>query len=136
MSYASLFLHQSQYCHTIVGVNWTRWNHTDENLFDLIDQNLPRLGNERSSLTKDLLRADLRFQHHLAQLNAPWAEKWRLALRQTEWAKIKELVSGLDAGTQLLHIHKVAYLHPGHGLVDPIGVARRVRADSHAPCVP
>jgi hypothetical protein len=99
MSYASLFLRQSQYCHTILGVNWTRWNHADETLFDLIDQNLPR--NERLHLTKDLLRADLRFRHPLSQINASWAERWRLALRQTEWTQAKELVLGLDAGDQL-----------------------------------
>jgi hypothetical protein len=99
MRYASLFLHQSQYCHTILGVNWTRWNHSDETLFDLIDQNLPQ--NERSYLTKDLLRADLCFQHPLTQVNAPWADSWRLAIRQTEWAQAKELILGLNARNQL-----------------------------------
>jgi hypothetical protein len=100
MSYASLFLHQSRYCHTIIGVNWTRWNHRDETLFDLIDQNLPQ--NERSYLTKGLLRADLCFQHPLTQVNAPWADRWRLAIRQTEWAQAKKLVLGLNARNNLL----------------------------------
>jgi hypothetical protein len=52
-------------------------------------------------LTKDLLRADLCFQHPLTQVNAPWADRWRLAIRQTEWAQAKELVLGLNARNQL-----------------------------------
>ena len=97
--YAKSFLQQSQYCQAIVGVNWTRWNHSDETLFDLVDQNVSY--EERSSLTKALLRADLRFQHDLAPLNAPWAARWREALRQTDWFQAKGLVLGLDAGDRL-----------------------------------
>ncbi|KAH6720948.1 Clr5 domain-containing protein [Leptodontidium sp. MPI-SDFR-AT-0119] len=87
------FLQQSNYCQTIVGVNWTRWNHRDETLFDLVDENV--LEDEQPQLFVALFTADLKFGHELAQLNAPWATSWRSASQQRDWGRAKDYLAAM-----------------------------------------
>jgi hypothetical protein len=91
MQYALRFLEDSACCQTLLSVNWTRWTDGDETLFDLIDE----VREEQSvlnALTKAVLKADLKFQHPLQKLRPTWADKWRLALQQTEWSLAKNMV--------------------------------------------
>jgi hypothetical protein len=99
MKYANHLLQDKVYCHTIVGVNWTRWSHTDETLFDLIDEFVPR--DERNPLRKALLRADLRFEQPLGQLKAPWADVWRMAIRERTWDGAKDFLLQMDVRGRL-----------------------------------
>ncbi|KAK0104258.1 hypothetical protein ONS96_005350 [Cadophora gregata f. sp. sojae] len=87
------FLQQSNYCQTIVAVNWTRWSHTDETLFDLVEENV--LDDEQPQLFLALLTADMKFGHGLAQLNAPWAHSWRLATQQRDWGRAKDYMAAM-----------------------------------------
>ncbi|KAH7327339.1 hypothetical protein BKA65DRAFT_66078 [Rhexocercosporidium sp. MPI-PUGE-AT-0058] len=87
------FLQQSHYCQTIVGVNWTRWSHSDETLFDLVDENV--LEDEQPQLFVALLTADMRFGHELAQRNAPWAVSWRSASQQRDWGRAKNYMAAM-----------------------------------------
>jgi hypothetical protein len=100
MSCAKRFLQDSDYCHTIVGVNWTRWNHRDETLFDLIDQFVPE--DEQALIRRALLRADLKFEHPLGRLNAPWAQTWRLAIREKTWDGAKHQLLKMEVRDRLL----------------------------------
>lgn len=88
MHYALRFLEDSSYCHTLLSVNWTRWTHRDETLFDLIEVYVPE--EEQTVLTKAVLKADLRFHHPLERLHAAWASTWRLALQKQEWKAAKD----------------------------------------------
>lgn len=92
--YAIRFLQQSNYCQTIVGVNWTRWNHTDETLFDLVDENV--LEDEHAQLFVALLTADFKFGHQLVQLNAPWAVSWRSATQHTDWRRARDSLTAME----------------------------------------
>ncbi|KAL2060693.1 hypothetical protein VTL71DRAFT_9334 [Oculimacula yallundae] len=87
------YLRQVQYCQSLVGVNWTCWNHSDETLFDLVDENVPE--DEQPSLFVALLAADIKFGHELANLNAPWAESWRSASRQRDWGRAKDYMAAM-----------------------------------------
>jgi len=91
MHYALRFLEDSSYCHTLLSVNWTRWTHRDETLFDLIEVYVPE--EEQTVLTKAVLKADLRFHHPLERLHAAWASTWRLALQKQEWKAAKDYSS-------------------------------------------
>lgn len=96
MHYALRFLEDSACCQTLLSVNWTRWTDGDETLFDLIDE----VREEQSvlnALTKAVLKADLKFQHPLQKLRPTWADKWRLALQQTEWSLAKNMVTQLES---------------------------------------
>jgi hypothetical protein len=88
MHYALRFLKDSSYCHTLLSVNWTRWTHRDETLFDLIEMHVPE--EEQAALTKAVLRADLMFRHPLERLHAGWASTWRLALQKQEWKAARD----------------------------------------------
>jgi hypothetical protein len=44
-----------------------------------------------------VLKADLKFQHPLQKLRPTWADKWRLALQQTEWSLAKNMVTQLES---------------------------------------
>jgi len=88
MRYALRFLKDSSYCHTLLSVNWTRWTHRDETLFDLIEVYVPE--DEQAVLIKAVLKADLMFQHPLERLHAAWASTWRLALQKQEWRAARE----------------------------------------------
>ncbi len=92
--YTIRFLQQSHYCQTIVGVNWTRWNHTDETLFDLVDENVPE--DEQAQVFVALLTADLKFGHQLGHQNAPWAVSWRSATRQMDWRRVKDHLAAME----------------------------------------
>jgi hypothetical protein len=83
MQYALRFLKDSSYCATLLSVNWTRWTHRDETLFDLIEIYVPE--EEQAALTKAVLKADLMFRHPLERLHAAWASTWRIALQKEEW---------------------------------------------------
>lgn len=98
--YISRFLQHSSYCHTIVGVNWTRWSHSDETLFDLVDEFVPE--EDQNLVRRALLHADFTFGHPLETLKAPWAEVWRLAIRETSWGCAKHLLLKMDVRDQLL----------------------------------
>ncbi|KUJ10446.1 uncharacterized protein LY89DRAFT_740158 [Mollisia scopiformis] len=100
MWFAKRFLADSAYCRTIVGVNWTRWDHTDETLFDLVDQFVPE--DEQDLLRKALLRADVKFEHPLGRLNAQWAPTWRLAIRETTWDRAKHQILKMEVRDRLL----------------------------------
>ena len=86
LQYALRFLEDSACCQTLLSVNWTRWTDGDETLFDLIDVEVPEDPRVLTALTKAVLKADLKFQHPLRNLRPAWADKWRLALQQTEWS--------------------------------------------------
>jgi hypothetical protein len=102
MQYALRFLEDSACCQTLLSVNWTRWTDGDETLFDLIDAEVPEEQRVLTALTKAVLKADLKFQHPLAKLRPTWADKWRLALQQTEWSLATNMVRLLV--TQLVSI--------------------------------
>ncbi len=87
MHYALRFLKDSSYCRTLLSVNWTRWTHRDETLFDLIEVYVPE--EEQAALNKAVLKADLTFQHPLERLHAAWASTWRSALQKQEWRAAK-----------------------------------------------
>jgi hypothetical protein len=89
MHYALRFLKDTSYCRTLLSVNWTRWTHRDEKLFDLIEVYVPE--EEQAALTKAVLKADLTFQHPLERLHAAaaWASTWRSALQKQEWRAAK-----------------------------------------------
>jgi hypothetical protein len=100
MHYALHFLKESAYCHTLLSVNWTRWTHQDETLFDLIDVYVPE--DEQVAVTKAILRADLTFQYPLERLHAAWASWWRLAFRQTDWKAAKACLLRLGPRSRLI----------------------------------
>jgi hypothetical protein len=101
MEYAQRFLKEKSYCETLLSVNWTRWSHRDETLFDLIDIYVPP--DERIILTKALLRADLLFKNQkLETLCASWAPTWRLAIQETEWKAAKAQLFTLEVHCVLL----------------------------------
>jgi len=101
MAYALYFLNDKAYCKTLLSVNWTRWTHYDETLFDLIDFYVP--AGEQIALTKALLRADLPFKNEkLETLCAAWAPTWRLAVQETDWKAAKSHLFALEVHNILL----------------------------------
>ena len=101
MDYAQRFLKEKEYCETLLSVNWTRWSHHDETLFDLIDIYVPP--DDRIALTKAILRADLPFKKEkLETLCAAWAPTWRLALQETKWNAAKTKLFTLEVHNVLL----------------------------------
>jgi len=101
MAYALHFLKDKAYCKTLLSVNWTRWTHYDETLFDLIDFYVP--ADEQITLTKALLKADLAVRNEkLETLCAAWAPTWRLALQEPEWKAAKARLFTLEVHGVLL----------------------------------
>lgn len=101
MAYALHFLKDKAYCKTLLSVNWTRWTHYDETLFDLIDFYVP--ADEQITLTKAMLRADLPFKKdRLEALCAAWAPTWRLAIQEAEWKLAKTQLFTLEVHGVLL----------------------------------
>lgn len=105
MRYARRFLDDKAYCQALMSVNWTRWTHYDETLFDLLDfYVLPSDPENYVVLTKALLKADLPFKDEkLEALSAPWAPTWRMALQGSEWGEAKVHLFGLEVHDVLFH---------------------------------
>jgi len=99
LSCALEFLQQREFCHTIVGVNWTRWTDRDETLFDLVED--LESEQERSVLVSELLKADLRFRCKLARRSAEWAGAWRRACQESKWVNVKKHLRRMDAPSKL-----------------------------------
>jgi hypothetical protein len=98
MAEALYYLCKDACCHDLLGVNWTRWTrwcHTDESLFDLIDDNI-ECEYEQIRLIRAILRTDQWFRHDLPRSHVPWALEWRLAIQQTEWALAKKHLMSLE----------------------------------------
>jgi hypothetical protein len=91
MRYLNYFIRNSTCCTAIPVVNWTRWWGTDETLFDLVGQIVPE---ERTLVTKTLLKGDMKFQQEFTRLRASWADAWRLACRQEKWNSAREHLMG------------------------------------------
>ena len=104
MHYALRFLKDSSYCHTLLSVNWTRWTHRDETLFDLIEVYIPE--EEQVVLIKAVLKADLTFQHPLERLRAAWASTWRLALQKQEWRAARDCLLKFRT-LEVYHAHRL-----------------------------
>jgi hypothetical protein len=105
MRYALRFLEDKDYCQTLMSVNWTRWTHSDETLFDLLDfYVLPTDPENYVLVTKAVLRADLASKNRkLEALSAPWARTWRSAIQATEWKAAKASVFALEVHDILFH---------------------------------
>ncbi|TVY12730.1 hypothetical protein LARI1_G009606 [Lachnellula arida] len=99
MRYLNHFVQNSTCCTAIPVVNWTRWWGTDETLFDLVDQIVAE--EERTLVTKTLLKADMKFQLDFTRLRASWADAWRLACRQDRWVDAKDHLVGFGVNTRL-----------------------------------
>lgn len=75
-------------------MNWTRWTHTDETLFDLVEENICE--EERKPVLKALLKADYQWRHELGVFNAPWASNWRKAIIGKSWAEVEGIMETLE----------------------------------------
>jgi hypothetical protein len=102
MDYALRFLKDAAYCQTLLSVNWTRWTHRDETLFDLIEVYVPE--DEQLALIKAVLKADLLFRPPLERLHAAWASTWRAALQKQEWKAAKDCLLKLRV-LEVYHAH-------------------------------
>lgn len=98
MRYLNHFVQNSTCCTAIPVVNWTRWWGTDETLFDLVDQIVAE--EERTLVTKTLLKADMKFQLDFTRLRASWADAWRLACQQDRWVDAKDHLVGFGVSTR------------------------------------
>jgi hypothetical protein len=99
LDYALRFVEDGSYCTAILSMNWTRWWHNDETLFDLVEDNVPK--DEQNLVIKAFLKADLKFHCQLGTLCAPWASEWRLAIQQEEWVKVRRIVMNFEASKRL-----------------------------------
>ena len=99
LRYLNYFIQNSTCCTAIPVVNWTRWWGTDETLFDLVDQIVPE--EERTLVTKTLLKGDIKFQQEFTRLRASWADAWRLACRQDRWMDAKDQLMGFGVNNLL-----------------------------------